>query len=271
MLKATKRNAAQASIKMSRGRIHYGGQPLNKKAASRKRAAFFVLVMSSIVVVIQQNHETLSNALIRPVSKVRIESAQQFVTEEELKNLVSRYLGAGFFTFDVLGAKNSLEQHPWIRFVSVKKIWPDTVAIDIREEVAIARWKQGQLLNQFGEIFEPAEIQRLDGLPLLIGPEGAQYRVMEQYRAVSQQLFSAGVRVTSLSLSPRGNWVLVLNDSTRVTLGREKTVERLARFAEFYENPELELHKTLLSADLRYDNGIAVKLEAKESASLAYR
>jgi len=271
MLKATKRHAAQASIKMSPSRIHCGGQPLNKKPASRKRAALFVLVMSSIVLAIQQNHETLANALIRPVSKVRIESVQQFVTEEELRKLVSQYLGAGFFAFDVLGAKQSLEQHPWIRLVSVKKIWPDILAIDIQEEVAIARWKQGQLLNQFGEIFEPAEIQRLARLPLLIGPEGEQYRVMEQYRAVNQQLFSAGVRVTSLSLSPRGNWVMVLNDSTRVTLGREKTVERLARFAELYENPELEFHTNLLSADLRYDNGIAVKLEAKESASLAYR
>ena len=271
MLRAKKRKAAQTAIKMSPGHVHRGGQPLNKRTASRKRAALIAVVASLSVIVIQQNHENLVNALTRPVSKVRIESMQQFVTEEELRNLVSRYLGVGFLTFDVLGAKRSLEQHPWIRRVSVKKVWPDTVAIDIREEVAIARWRESLLLNQFGEIFEPAEIQRLAGLPSLIGPEGEQYRVMKQYRAVSQQVFPAGLRVTSLSLSPRGNWVLVLNDLTRVTLGREKTVERLARFTEFYQNSGIELHEGFVSADLRYDNGIAVRLEAGKSAELALR
>ena len=77
--------------------------------------------------------------------------------------------------------------------------------------------------------------------------------------------------MTSLSLSPRGNWVLVLNDLTRVTLGREKTVERLARFTEFYQNSGIELHEGFVSADLRYDNGIAVRLEAGKSAELALR
>ena len=91
----------------------------------------------------------------RPVSKVRVESAQQFVTEAELTNLISRYLGTSFFAFDVLGAKQSLEEHPWVRRAFAKKVWPDTLVLEIQEEIAIARWGEGQLLNQFGEIFEP--------------------------------------------------------------------------------------------------------------------
>ena len=152
MLKATKRSPAQTSIKMSPGRVHRGGQPLNTKTAARKRYVLAGLVTITIMLVIQQNGENLAHAISRPVSKVRVESTQQFVTEAELTNLISRYLGTSFFAFDVLGAKQSLEQYPWVRHASAKKVWPDTLVLEIQEEVAIARWGDGQLLNQFGGI-----------------------------------------------------------------------------------------------------------------------
>ena len=232
---------------------------------------FASLVTAVIVLIIQQNEEYLVHVLSRPVSNVRVESAQRFVTEEELRNLISRYLGTSFFAFDVTEAKQSLEQHPWIRRVSAKKVWPDALVLDIQEEIAIARWGDGQLINQFGEIFEPSGRQRTAGLPLLVGSEGEQHRVMEQYRAVSQQLFSVGLRATSLSLSPRGNWTLILNGSMSVTLGRDKIIERLARFIELYQSSELMAFEKLASVDLRYDNGIAVRLAAEGSMELAVR
>jgi len=229
------------------------------------------LVTAVIALIIQQNEEYLVHALSRPVSNVRVQSAQRFVTEEELRNLISPYMGTSFFAFDVSEAKQSLEQHPWIRRASAKKVWPDALVLDIQEEIAIARWGDRQLLNQFGEIFEPPGRQRTAGLPLLVGSEGEQHWVMEQYRDVSQQLFSVGLRATSLSLSPRGNWTLILNDSMPVTLGRVKTIERLARFIELYQSPELMAFEKLESVDLRYDNGIAVKLAAEDSVELAVR
>jgi cell division protein FtsQ len=256
---------------MSPGRVHRGGQPLNTKIVARKRYMLASLATAVIVLIIQQNEEHLVHALSRPVSNVRVEGAQRFVTEEALRNLISPYLGSSFFAFDVSEAKQSLEQHPWIRRVSAKKVWPDALVLDIQEEIAIARWGDGQLINQFGEIFEPPGHQRTAELPLLAGSEGEQHRVMEQYRAVSQQLFSVGLRVTSLSLSQRGNWTLILNDSMPVTLGRVKTIERLARFIKLYQSPELMAFEKLASVDLRYDNGVAVKLAAEDSVELAVR
>ena len=63
------------------------------------------LVTAVILLTIQQNEENLVHALSRPVFNVRVESAQRFVTEEELRNLISRYLGSSFFAFDVSGGK----------------------------------------------------------------------------------------------------------------------------------------------------------------------
>ena len=41
------------------------------------------LVTAVIVLIIQQNEEYLVHALSRPISNVRVESAQRFVTKEE--------------------------------------------------------------------------------------------------------------------------------------------------------------------------------------------
>ncbi|MEC8408823.1 MAG: cell division protein FtsQ/DivIB, partial [Pseudomonadota bacterium] len=60
-------------------------------------------------------------------------------------------------------------------------------------------------------------------------------------------------------------------DSIPVTLGREKTIERLARFIELYQSPDLMDFEKLASVDLRYDNGIAVKLAAEDSVELPFR
>ena len=81
---------------MSPGRVHQGGQPLNTETAARKRYLLAGLVTTMIMLVIQQNGENLAHAISRPVSKVRVESAQQFITEAELTNMISRYLGASF-------------------------------------------------------------------------------------------------------------------------------------------------------------------------------
>ena len=94
---------------------------------------------------------------------------------------------------------------------------------------------------------------------------------MEQYRALSQQLFSAGLRVTALSLSQRGNWTLELNREITVTAGREQVSERLGRFIDFYRSQQDTGARAIVSVDLRYDNGLAIKRAEEELAGVAVR
>ena len=220
---------------------------------------------------LQQNQDLVAETLSRPVTKVRIENQWQHVSEQEIGKLLGSFLGAGFFNFDVEGTKLRLEQHPWIRHAAVKKIWPDTLALNIQEEVAIARWREDQLLNQYGEVFQPPGSDQFASLPALAGPDDKQMQVMEQFRALSQQLFPAGLRVTALSLSPRGNWTLELNGGITVTAGREQVAERLGRFIDFYRSQESAAVATIVSADLRYNNGLAIKRTQTELAEVAVR
>jgi cell division protein FtsQ len=244
-------------------------QPLKPKG----RSGLYVLaaIFVGVVLLMVQNKSTVSGFLNRPISKVRIENQWQRVSESEVSNLLTGFMGNGFFDFDVSNAKQKLEQHPWVLQASVKRIWPDTLSLQLKEQVAIARWGNEQLLNQYGELFRPEIIQELHALPLLTGPKNSQETVMLQYQKLNQVLFPAGLRLSGLSLSKRGSWELLLNESMQVAAGREDVFERTQRFIDFYSSQPTDLSAQFLSIDLRYGNGIAVRDSKSDFTGVAIR
>ena len=67
-----------------------------------------------------------------------------------------------------------------------------------------------------------------------------------------------GLEITQIALDGRGAWSLVLNNGTRVQLGRDETVERLERLLASWEPLMREQELPPLDVDLRYTNGFAV-------------
>ncbi|MCY4358710.1 MAG: cell division protein FtsQ/DivIB [Gammaproteobacteria bacterium] len=239
-------------------------QPLNPASGLRLKLFVLMLLAGALSVLIVLNFDRLNGTINQPVTRVMMESQWQQIDETEVQPMLGDFMGVGFFEFDMQGVKHRLQQHPWVRRASVKKVWPNGVAISLLEQVAIARWGENQLLNQYGEIFSPDSTVGLAGLPQLDGPESAQVRVMEQFHVISQLFLQSGLRVTALSLSERGNWELELNGRTRVTAGREEVLARLNRFLRLYDQLETETLSDIASVDLRYDNGIAIRPTAAD-------
>lgn len=248
-----------------------GSQPLNTTSVLYRRLAIVAVLFLGFGLIVFMNADSLSQRLNQPVIKVRMENQWQRVSDVEVREMLSEYMGTGFFDFDVLGVKRTLEQHPWVRKADVKKIWPSSLGLHLTEEVAIARWSNGSLLNQYGEIFKPGVTSHLQQLPLLEGPADSQILVMEQYRAINQLFFPAGLRVTSLTLSDRGTWSLSLNDELEIIAGREEVLSRLGRFLAFYNAQESVDIENMLAVDLRYSNGLAVRRLPDEVSELAAR
>jgi cell division protein FtsQ len=258
-------------VHATRSSLLGGNRPL-KPSYSRKRILLLWLtLLASVSLLVQQNSVGIASYINRPVAKIRIENQWQQFSEAEVKTLLAPFIGTGFFNFDVNGIKHGLEQHPWVAQASVKRIWPDTVALTITEQVAIARWGDRQLLNQYGEIFEPGAIDNYIALPQLVGQEGTQQRVMEQYQLVNQILFPSGIRLNGLFLSPRGSWDLTLNDTMHVNAGRLQVIEKLQRFVSFYARQPIAQSARFRAIDLRYGNGIAVQSVDQELTGVAAR
>lgn len=248
-----------------------GKQPLKPKYSPRRSFILLLAFSFSLILLVQQNLQDISMFINRPVSKVRIENQWQQISDNEVRLLLSAFMGNGFFNFDVEGVKEKLEQHPWVLQASVKRVWPDTLSLQLTEQVAIARWGNSQLLNQYGEIFEPVGVENLLTLPVLTGPDHLQREVMEQYQKLSQILFPSGLRLSGLSLSRRGSWELVLNEGLQVEAGRNNVIAKTQRFVDFYDKQPPSESSRFQSIDLRYGNGIAVKSKESDLTGVAVR
>lgn len=193
------------------------------------------------------------------VEFVAIEGSLSNVSENDIKTAVSEFINRSMVAIDLLAIKKSLEQNAWIKTVSLRRKWPDTLIIDVTEEVAIARWGEHQLLNQEAALFSPSSILAQINLAELSGPDGTEKTVMQQYQIFNQLLYPKNLRITSLNLNSRGAWSMRLSNEIKVAIGSAQVVERLRRFANVFEVLFAGQIESIESFDLRYEDGIAVK------------
>ncbi|MDT8427721.1 MAG: cell division protein FtsQ/DivIB [Pseudomonadales bacterium] len=220
-----------------------------------------ILVLASGVL-LTQNLDTLRAYVNRPVTSVRMATPLLRVQEQDVRKILAQFTDAGFFAMDVSGLKQALEADPWVEQAIIRRIWPDTLTVAIQEEVPIARWGEAQLLNQYGVIFKPEDISREQGLPLLAGPDGSAGEMMQQYQLFSRMLQSKGLRIQVLELSIRGSWNLVFSNEVTMQIGREQVLDRMQRFITFYDYRLHTQFDQISAIDLRYRNGMAIKMKS---------
>jgi len=194
-----------------------------------------------------------------PVRSVRIESPIKQVTQKQLRDVIGAHVQKGFLRIDVDAIRDDLEALPWIYRASVRRAWPDAVAVHIEEQQAVARWGNGGLVNSHGEIFTPQSEKAWSQLPLLRGPKGTEKVVAKQYQEMLEMLTPLGLKVSHLTMNERRAWSLRLSNGLQMVLGRDDTHLRLLRFVRVYAEvlkPRLE---AIDSVDLRYTNGFAVR------------
>lgn len=243
-------------------------KPLNLKASRLVFGTIFFIVLTAISV---NQYDSAMGFINTPISKVRMENQWQQVSEDEVGIALLEFMGTGFFNFDVRSAKQKLELMPWVEFVSVKRIWPDTLSIELQEEVAIARWGDSSYLNQTGEVIKPMTAAENQSLPTLNGPDGSQIEVMRQYQKLNQLLSPEGLRLTELDYSKRGSWDLTINDTIHVSAGKVDVFENITRLVTFITTrAEIDM-ADIASVDLRYRNGFAVKTVEQELSGVAVR
>ncbi|QRY81612.1 cell division protein FtsQ/DivIB [Pseudomonas sp. PDNC002] len=194
----------------------------------------------------------------RPIAKVSVEGDLSYISQAAVQQRISPYVSASFFTIDLAGMRQELEQMPWIAHAEVRRVWPDQVVIRLDEQLPIARWGDEALLNNQGQAFAPREVANYEHLPRLSGPQRAQQQVMQQYQILSQMLRPLGFTIASLDMSSRGAWTLGTAQGVEIMLGRDHAVEQIRRFVTIYDKALKEQITKIARIDMRYPNGLAV-------------
>ncbi|NOX75682.1 MAG: FtsQ-type POTRA domain-containing protein [Gammaproteobacteria bacterium] len=201
-----------------------------------------------------------------PIQRVQVEGEFRHLAREEVYAAIGALASGGFFNVDVRAVKQAAEAMPWVDRASVWRVWPDTLRVEITEQVVLARWTQvgskagpaTGLVNVRGALFYPRHEMDAD-LPLFTGPGGSAETVAARYQKLSAQLATTGLRVAALKLNVRRAWELRLNNDIQLLLGRSAGDGHLQRFVDAYTSRLAEKAGQMKWVDLRYTNGFAVR------------
>ena len=240
---------------------------LHKDRQQEKRALFgflFTVAASlSVLAIIVWGVMEFRSTETLPIKNVEVKGEFIRITEQQIQNIVAGNDLGGFFDTDVGAITKSMRQLPWLNSVTVRRVWPDTIQLEIRERKAIAYWNKTALLSVNGTVFKPDVASYPTGLPALSGPDNTQRQVLENYILLNAELQKIHLNIHSLALDDRRAWSLHLDDGTLLDLGRKDITQRMNRFISVY-NDYIENQKNNIEVvDLRYTNGFAVRWKNK--------
>ena len=210
---------------------------------------------------------TLADPRVLPLKVVRIDGELRHLDRRDIEAAVGREIRGNFFTLDVHRVRRAAEALPWVDWVTVRRIWPDTLQMTVHEQVPLARWGKGRLVNPRGRIFAPEGGRLPRGLARLSGPDAAAEEVVSRYLALKPRFEALGLRLASLGMDPRRAWRIGFRNGLKLDLGTEETDRRLARFLRFYPALAQQPGRRPATIDLRYVNGFAVRWEKLEQQS----
>ena len=231
--------------------------------------SFGVCFLLIFIILLIYSGEYLSNPNILPIKYIKVEGKLSRLSQTELKDTVENNIRGGFFHLYANEVRLALFAIPWVREVSIKRIWPDSLKVIVFEQEASARWGDSGLLNLSGEYFSPDVSSIPNDLPVLFGPVNSEVKLLETFKIIQDALQSLPFRldVVSVTLNKRRSWSFNLSNGVKVVLGRYAFEDRFDRFIKFIPSFFPDQINDINSIDLRYSNGLSVFWKNKFSIS----
>jgi cell division protein FtsQ len=220
-------------------------------------AAGFLVGLAALAFAAGAAYWLLHSALF-PVRTIELRSALKQAPRAAVQATLASVGRGNFFAAPIDELRSALERLPWVRRAAVRRVWPDGLEVSIEEQVPLARWAAGGLVNQQGERFAGEAAAEL---PLFGGPAGTEAELARRYLRFSQLIAPLGSPIKRLTLSARLAWELKLANGLELKLGRDAQAAqaKLGRFVAAREPNAVAPFGAVV--DLRYPNGFAVRIK----------
>jgi len=222
------------------------------QALKRLTLLVYLLIIPLVIFLIQQS-------LIRsnfPINEIQIKNQYEKVDSLQVDLIIQQYLRGNFFGLDLNLTRNVFKKLPWVREVSVRRIWPDKIEISIEEHQVIARWGNVGLVNDKGEFFNAAY---QDDLPYFLGPKNFVSEITQKYFEINKILSKELMQIGTISMSDRLSWEIQTDNNIKIVLGRKDILKKITNFVEHYQTVLTEINNRIEYVDMRYKNGFAIK------------
>lgn len=212
----------------------------------------------TVAVLAWQAAAALRSAHYWPIRQVHVVGERAHLSTADIRQAMAPHVTEGFFTTDLSAIEAALEELPWTADAAVRRLWPDTLELRLRERDAVARWGKDGVLTTAGEVFYPRGAEIPQELPVLYGPDDSQRTLLARYRRMQRRLQTIGLGLRALVQDERRAWHLLLEGGIPLALGRGDPQARVARFIRAWPAVLAGRAEAVERIDLRYTNGFAV-------------
>ncbi len=187
-------------------------------------------------------------------------SGQESLDERDILDILGLTSGASLMTFNVDQAQKTLLREPWIKSVSIRKIYPGKLHIKLAERQSFAIWQRGRIvsvIDENGLVLDHFNETRHNDLPILVG-HGAQ-RQGAEFMSLLQKFPTIASRVRASMLHSERRWDILLDNKVTVKLPESNMAEALLKLSELDHEKDI-LSKDLVSIDMRLPDRLVMRL-----------
>ncbi len=193
---------------------------------------------------------------------IKIRGAAQ-LTETEIMQRACPFIKESIFKIQVDKIKEAVLTHPLVKEVSIKRLYPFSLVIDVKEKVGSALWVDEagdiRVLDETGKPFRPLAKEDTRHLYVIHAKDEAAARAV--FQQVNEWTSGKSFKRESISevIDTEGSITLVyLGDGVEVILGKEDRTARLKRATAVLEDVRRR-GLFIRCIDARFDKGAIIK------------
>jgi len=210
----------------------------------------------------------VTDHLYRPdtfkIEQLKIVGQFRYIEPSIIEAAVIDQASGNFFSLDLAEIKANAEKIAWVESVDVRREWPGTLVLSVREHLPAMRWGKGKWVSTAGIVIDLPESIDARGVILLQGSDSQAKRILLQATRWKKELKELGLEVRGVSLSDSEAWTIKLyylgyDAEFDLLLGHEEVAKRLARFELLFKRQFKFSERPLKRVDARYPDGLAVE------------
>lgn len=212
-----------------------------------------------------------------PIRTVVVEGVYQYTDQGQLRNRVMSQAERGFFNLDIATIQKEVENLPWVEKAYVRRVWPESISVNIEEHSAVARWGRSGLVSDNFKLFFPPKLEEskdavlndyVAQLPLLHSPERRHAYLLKLLMATDPLFKAVEAPLTGITEDERRSITLMLDGDVQVIIGHRLIEERIKRFSDVFRSYIAPVYDDVARVDMRYTNGFTMARKSVSSDGL---
>jgi cell division protein FtsQ len=192
------------------------------------------------------------------IKNVRINGASQ-LGDNDIMSRISPFIRGNLFRIDVQKMKEVITAHPFVKEVRIKRIFPFSIIIDVKEKTPSALWVNNEgaisVLDEYGEPFK--ELTKGEIKNMFIINAGRKTDVKSLYRETNSWISEGIIKrnnISEIAYDEGSVTIFGAEDGVEIVLGKEDQKGRLKRAISILEDAK-KRGLLIKCIDARFEKG----------------